>query len=144
MNKLTNTHRFHVNHQQFVSCIHRQKGGIVLLIWEYRDTHYMQERTNPNPYVTHAVRFRGVAPKPQRGCQFLHSKRKSFSPEFKNPKALIPVCYNRCEKVWTNWQTGTNLSWFSNSLLATSTGRREESFYWYGNIEIRIIDIGKI
>jgi len=23
--------------------------------------------------------------------------------EFENPKALTPVCYNGCGKVWTNW-----------------------------------------
>jgi len=84
-----------------------------------------------------------LLPKPRRGCQFLRSKRISFSAEFENPKALIPVCYNGCDKVWTNWQTRTNLSWFTNNLLATSTARREESFYSCGNTEIRTIYIWK-
>jgi len=46
-----------------------------------------------------------LASNPQRGCQFLRSKQTSFSPEFENAKGPIPVCYNRCEKVRTNWQT---------------------------------------
>jgi len=39
----------------------------------------------------YAVSFVGVAPEPQRGLQFLSSKQTSFSPEYENPKALIPA-----------------------------------------------------
>jgi len=49
--------------------------------------------------------FAVLRPNPQHSCQFLRSNRTCFSPEFINPKALIPVCCNGCEKVWTNWQT---------------------------------------
>jgi len=41
------------------------------------------------------------------------------------------------------WQARTDLTRFTNSLLATSTGRREEYFYSYENTEIRIIYIWK-
>jgi len=92
MNKLTNTHRFNVALEQCVSYVHRQKRGIVLLIWEYRDTHYIyrEELT-----LTHTSRtssaLGALPPNPRRGCQFFRSKRISFSREFENPKALIPV-----------------------------------------------------
>ena len=65
MNKLTNTRRSNVVHKQCVSYIYRQKRGIVLLIWEYRGTNYVQESANPNTYITYAVSFGGVAPKPR-------------------------------------------------------------------------------
>ena len=144
MNKLTNTHRFNVVHKQRVSYAHRQKWGIVLLIWEYRDTHYMYRKELTLTHTSCTPLVWGALPlNPQCGCQFLRSKRTSFSPEFENPNALIRVCYNGCEKVWTNWKTCADSTWFTNSVLATSTGRREEYFYWYGNTEIRIIYIGK-
>jgi len=106
MNKLANTHRFNVVHQQSVRYVPKQKGGIAWLIWEYRDTHYIYRKGLTLTYTSRTPSVSGVfPPKPQHGCQFLHSKRTSFSPEFENPKALIPVCYNGCEKVRTNWQT---------------------------------------
>jgi len=81
---------------------------------------------NPNPCITHAVSFTGVGPEPEDGCQFLRSKRISFSPEFENPKALRPVYYNGSEKACTNWQTCADWTWFTNSVLSTSTSRGEE------------------
>jgi len=92
---MTNTLRFNVVQKQCVSYVHKEKRGIVLLIWEYRDMHYILERANTHLYIMYAVSFGSVAPEPQRGCQFLSSKRTSFSQEFENLKALIPVCYNR-------------------------------------------------
>ena len=74
-------------------------------MWEYRDMHYIYSK---ELILTHTLRaplvLGALPPNPQRGCQFLRTKRTSFSTEFKNPKALIPVSYNGCEKVWTNWQ----------------------------------------
>jgi len=46
----------------------------------------------------YAVSFVGIAPEPQRGFQFLRSKRTSFSPEFENAKALIPACITHAKK----------------------------------------------
>jgi len=57
----------------------------------------------------YAVSLVGVAPVLQRGLQFFRSKWTSFLLEFENHKAMMPVCYNGCEKVWTNWQTHTDL-----------------------------------
>jgi len=44
MNKLTNTYIFNVVHQQCVGYVHKEKRGIVSLIWEYRDTHYIYRK----------------------------------------------------------------------------------------------------
>jgi len=77
----------------------------------------------------HHVRrqFRGVAPEPPaRLSIFTFKEETSFPPEFENLRALIPVCYHGCEKVWTNWKTPTDLAWFTNSVLATSPSRRDE------------------
>jgi len=127
MKKLTNTQRFNVVHQQCVSYVPKQKRGIVLLIWEYRDTYYIYRK---GLILTHTSRTPSVSavlcPNPQCGCQFLHSKRTSFSPEFENPKAPILVCCHGCEKVRTNCGTHIDLMWLFNSVLATCTGRRAE------------------
>jgi len=109
----------------------------IRIIYIYRKELTLTQ-TSRTPLVS-----RALSPNPRHSCQFLRSKRASFSPEFENPKALIPVCYNGCEKAWTNRQTCADLTWFTNSVLGTSIGRGEELFYWYGNTEIRIIYIGK-
>jgi len=47
---------------------------------------YIQERADPNPNITYAISFMGVAHETQRGFQFLRSNRTSFSAEFENLK----------------------------------------------------------
>jgi len=121
------THRFNEVHYQCVSYIPVRKRWIVLLIWKYRETHciYRKDLTLTHTSCTPSVSA-ALPLNPECGCQFLRAKRTSFPPKFENPKALIPICYNGCQKVWTNWQTHTDLTWCTNSVLATSTGRREE------------------
>ena len=46
----------------------------------------------------YAVSFAGVAPEPQRSLQFLSSEKTSFSPEYENPKALIPAGITHAKK----------------------------------------------
>jgi len=46
----------------------------------------------------YAVSFVGIAPEAQRDFQFLSSKWTSFSPEFENPKALIPAAITHAKK----------------------------------------------
>ena len=119
-------------HSQCVSYVHRQKRGIVLLICEYKDTHYINRKELSLTHISRTLSvWGGFPPKPQRGCQFLRSTRTSFIPEFENPKALIPVCYNGCEKARTIWQTRADLTWFTNSVLATSISRRGLALLMY-------------
>jgi len=41
------------------------------------------------------------------------------------------------------WQARADLTWFTNGVLASSTDRTEDYFYWHENTEIRIIYMGK-
>ena len=55
-----------------------------------------------------------------------------FLHEISNPRtdpALIPVFYNGCKEILNNViKERRDLTWFTNNVLATSTGRGEESF----------------
>jgi len=61
MNELTSTHRFNVVHELRVSYVHKQKTGIVLLIWKYRHRHYIYRKkltlthTSRTPSVSWAL-----------------------------------------------------------------------------------------
>jgi len=84
-NKLTNTRRYNVVHNFCVSYVYRQKTGVVSLIWEYTNTHYIWERANHNPYITYVVRFGRVAPKPPARLSIFTFKADIFLTRIRKP-----------------------------------------------------------
>ena len=77
--------RFNVVYQQCFSHVHMQRRGIVLLIWENRDMHYIYRKELTLAHITYAVSFEGVATKPPVRLSMFTFKADIFHTRIQKP-----------------------------------------------------------